>query len=391
MNKQYNFDEIIERENTDCVKYDLRDVFFGNKDVIPMWVADMDFKTPDFIIEALRKRLDHEILGYSIKSEAYFQSIVDWYQNRHHWSIKKEWIQFSPGVVPALGMIVETYTEIGDECIVQTPVYFPFFSSIEGNSRKLIFNPLQLRNGRYKMDFEDLKQKITDKTKMLFLCNPHNPGGSVWKKEELQELAQICLKNNILVLADEIHCDLVYEPNKYIPFASLSEDVANITITTNAPSKTFNMAGLSTSSVIIANKELRVKFQRRLDVTHLYIGNLFGNVALEAAYKYGENWLNQLLTYLKDNIDFAINFIEKNIPQIKPIAPEATYLLWLDCRQLAPDSKSLKQLMIDKAGVGLNDGATFGKDGAGFMRMNVACPRSILERALVQMAEVCIK
>ena len=384
MNNQYNFNEIVERKNTNCVKYDLRQLVFGQEDVIPLWVADMDFKTPDFIISALRDRLKHEILGYSIKPDSYFQSIINWYKKRHEWLLKKEWILFSPGVVPALSMIVETYTEPGDECIVQTPVYFPFFSCIEGNNRKLVCNPLRLSNERYYMDFADLKKKITAKTKMLFLCNPHNPGGSVWKKEELQELAAICIENDILILADEIHCDLVFTPNKYIPLASLSEEIANITISTNAPSKTFNMAGLSSSSVIIANKELKVKFQKKLETTHLYSGNLFGNVALEAAYENGVNWLDQLLSYLQGNIDFAIEYITENIPQIKPIRPEATYLLWLDCRGLNMDSLSLKTFMIKQAGVGLNEGSMFGQEGEGFMRMNIACPRKIVETALNQ-------
>lgn len=379
---KYNFDEIIEREGTNSVKYGLGEQIFGKKDVIPMWVADMDFKTPDFIINTIKQRLNHEILGYSIKPETYYQSIIQWYKRRHNWSMKKDWILFSPGVVPALSMAVEAFTNPGDECIVQTPVYFPFFSSIEGNDRKLVYNPLKLNDGRYFMDFEDLKQKISPATKMLFLCNPHNPGGSVWKQDELKQLADICLENNILVLTDEIHCDLVFKPSKYIPFATISNETANITITTNAPSKTFNMAGLSTSSVIISNREWRQKFMKKLDTTHLYSGNVFGNVALEAAYSHGDEWLDQLLEYIKANIDYAIEFFSVHIPKITPIRPESTYLLWLDCRELEMSNTQLKKLMVEKAGVGMNDGASFGKEGEGFQRMNLACPRSILEKAL---------
>lgn len=379
---RYFFDEIIEREGTNAVKYGLRERIFGKKDVIPMWVADMDFKTPDFIIDAIKQRLNHEILGYSIKPGPYYQSIIQWYKRRHGWSIKKDWILFSPGVVPALSMIVETFTKPGDECIVQTPVYFPFFSCIEGNERKLVYNPLKLTDGRYYMDLEDLKQKITPATKMLFLCNPHNPGGSVWKRDELKELAGICLENNILVLADEIHCDLVFKPSKYIPFATISDETANITITTNAPSKTFNMAGLSTSSVIISNTELRQKFMKKLDTTHLYLGNIFGNVALEAAYNHGDQWLAQLLEYIEANINYAMEFLSSHIPNIVPIRPEATYLLWLDCRKLGMNNIQLKNFMVEKAGVGMNDGSSFGKEGEGFQRMNVACPRAILKKSL---------
>jgi len=378
---QYNFDKIIDRDNTASVKFDLREKVFGNQDVIPMWVADMDFETPDFIIHALKKRLEHPILGYSYRPDSYFQSIINWVKRRHHWKIDKEWISFSPGIVPAVNMAIMAYTQPGDKILVQPPVYHPFFSAVSNNKRTLVENPLILKNGRHHIDFEDLKSKLQD-AKMILLSNPHNPGGAVWTQEELKKIGDLCVENNVLIMADEIHGDLVFKPAKYIPMASVSPQIANQTVTFIAPSKTFNMAGLATSSVISSNKILKEKFDQILDTIHIGMGNIFGTVASEAAYNHGDEWLDELLEYLSKNMGYVEEFITEYIPEIKVIRPEGTYLMWLDCSDLNLKNKDLKDFMIHDAGLGFNDGRIFGTGGGGFMRMNVACPRQTVELAL---------
>jgi cystathionine beta-lyase len=380
--KKYNFDEIISRENTDCVKYDLRKLYFGTEDVIPMWVADMDFRTPDFIIEAIKKRLEHEILGYSIRSGSFNRSIANWMKSRHNWRINPNWVSFSPGVVPALNMLVLAFTQPGDKIIVQPPVYFPFFSAIENNGRTKVENPLQLVNGRLCMDFDDLRIKAID-ARMIIISHPHNPGGSVWTNEELTQLAEICLEHNILMVSDEIHSDLVFSPHIHIPLATLSNDIAQQTITCNAPSKTFNLAGLATSYLIIQNKNLLERYNHMLnDELHLNMGNLPGAIALEAAYQNGADWLTQLLDYVKGNVQTVEDFCKAHLPMIAPVAPESTYMIWLDCRKMGLEGDKLKVFFIKQAKVGFNDGQVFGQGGEGFMRMNVACPRSVVLEAL---------
>ncbi len=387
---KYNFDEIVNRENTDSVKYDLRKEIFGKEDIIPMWVADMDFKTPDFIVNAIKKRAEHEIFGYSFRSKLYFESIVNWVKRRHQWNINPDWISFSPGIVPAINMAVMAYTNPGDKIIVQTPVYFPFFSAIQNNNRIQIENPLKLVNRRYEIDFDDLEVKLKD-AKLLILSNPHNPGGSVWKKDELRKLGEMCFMNNVLVLSDEIHSDLVLKDYKYIPLASVSEEIANNTITFIAPSKTFNMAGLATSSLIVSNKDLKEKYDKVLDTIHVGMGNVFGTVASEAAYAFGDQWLDELIEYLAKNIDYLENYLKKNIPEIKMIRPEGTYLVWLDCSKLELKGKDIKDFMVENVGVGMNDGRMFGTGGDGFMRLNIACPKAVLEKALIKLKTACIK
>jgi len=380
--KHYNFDEIIAREQTDCVKYDLREMFFGTDDVIPMWVADMDFRTPDFIIDAIKSRLDHKILGYSIRGEGFNNAITDWMKKRHDWVIKQDWISFSPGVVPALNLLVMAFTEPGDKIIVQPPVYFPFFMAIDNNGRLKVENPLKLENGRLGMDFEDLKVKAKG-AKMILISHPHNPGGSVWTKEELIQLSDICLENDVLMVSDEIHSDLLFNHQKHIPLASVSDKVAKQTIICNAPSKTFNLAGLATSYLIIPNKELLDRYNKILnDEMHLNMGNVFGGIALKAAYKDGDKWLDQLLEYVWENVCFVDDYLKKNIPQIKAIIPESTYMIWLDCRELGFSGDELKNFFISKAKVGFNDGRVFGTGGEDFMRINVACPKSVVKQAL---------
>lgn len=383
----YNFDEIIPRINTDCVKYDIRKMFFGTEDVLPMWVADMDFRTPDFIIDALKKRLEHEILGYTFRGKDFNKSIAGWMEKRHGWKIKESWISFSPGVVPAVNMLILALTEPGDKIIVQPPVYFPFFSAVEKNNRTLVENPLKLENGRLNMDFEDLAKKAKG-AKMLIISHPHNPGGSVWTKQELTQMGEICLENQVIMLSDEIHSDLIFPEFRHIPLASLSDEIAQQTITCNAPSKTFNLAGLATSFLIIPNKTYLEKYNNMLnDKLHVGMGNLFGAVAIEAAYEHGEEWLKQLLDYVWKNVEYVADFCEKHIPQIKVMKPESTYMIWLDCRDLNFEGDELKDFFIQKAKLGFNDGKVFGTGGEGFMRMNVACPMATVEQAMEQLRE----
>jgi len=378
----YDFDKIILRENTSCVKYDLRKEFFGTASVVPLWVADMDFETPDFIRDAVIKRASHPVYGYTFRSDSFQRSIINWMGKRHNWEIKKEWVAFSPGVVPALNMAVMAFTSPGDKVIVQPPVYFPFFTAVKNHGRQLVYNQLTEKNGRYEMDFDDLEQKIDEKTKLLLLCHPHNPVGRLWSRTELETLVEICTRKNILIVSDEIHSDLMLKGNVHVPLASLSQQAADISLTCIAPSKTFNLAGLATSALIIPNEAHRKVYEKILDDLHVGMGNLFGITSLEAAYDGGEEWLGQLLAYLDQNLELLNNFIFSRIPGIKVVPAEATYLIWLDFRGLGLKGKELKEFVIQKAGIGLNDGPSFGPGGDGFQRINIALPRKILTEAL---------
>jgi len=377
----YNFDEIIDRCNTNCEKYDGRKRVFGKEDLIPLWVADTDFKTPDFIVEAVKERAAHEIYGYPIKPDSFYKSIQDWLFNQHQWKVERDWILYSPNVVIGLASTILSMTEPGDKIIVQPPVYFPFFHVVAGNGRIMIENPLKLENGQYFFDFDDLKSKIDKQTKMLLLCNPHNPGGRVWKKEELEELAQICIENEIIVVSDEIHSDLILHGNKHVPFAALSESVAKICITTSSASKTFNIAGLSSAYLIISDKNLRQKYNRFMQATHISSGNFFGLVATEAAYTHGAEWLKQLIAYLEGNYRFLEVFLKNNLPFVKPMKPDSTYLVWIDLSGLDLSADVAFQKMID-AGVGLSPGNLFGTSGQNFVRLNMGCPLSVLTEGL---------
>jgi len=381
--KTYNFDELVDRSSTNCLKYDARANFFGKADLLPLWVADMDFRTPDFIVDAIRKRTEHEIFGYSFRSESYNQSIVNWLKRRHNWEIKPEWISFSPGVVAGFTLAIEAFSNPGDGVIIQTPVYFPFFDSVKETGREMIENPLRLENGRYYFDLEDLKQKISPTTKLLLLSNPHNPGGMAWNEAELSELAQICLENKILIISDEIHSDLIFEGYRHTPLAGISDEIAQNCVICMAPSKTFNTAGLTTSFLVIPNKRHFVAYERKMRLPHLHMGNIFGTLALEAAYTHGDEWLAQLLTYLEGNFAFLNQFFQENLPQVKVMRPEATYLIWLDFSAFKLTDEALNQKLID-AGVGLNRGVQFGKQGSGYMRLNMGCPRSVLQEALIR-------
>ena len=380
----WNFDEPVNREGTNCIKYDLREETFGVKDVIPMWVADMDFNTPDFIVDYLQNRLNHEIYGYSLRPPEYFLSIVEWLKVRHNWSIEKEWISYCPGIVPALNFSTLAFTKPGDGIIVQPPVYFPFFSAVELHGRKLVYNSLSEDDGKWIMDYNSLISSIDGNTKMIIISNPHNPIGRVWTPDELTTLADICLKNNILILSDEIHCDLILPGFTHTPIASLSEKIAGITITCIAPSKTFNLAGLSTSSVIISNPVLRKSFNRIVDNLHVGNGNIFGTTASIAAYSQGHQWLDALLDYIDHNIEFVVDYCRKMIPEIVPVPPEATYMIWLDCRKFGMTGKELQNFFVTKAGVGMNEGSTFGPGGEGFMRMNLAATHQTVIKAMEQ-------
>ena len=384
---KYNFDEVIDRTGTSCVKWDFAEKYFKEKDLLPMWVADMDFKTPYFIVEAVKKRAQHEIYGYTVKPESYYQSMIHWINEKHKWKIEKDWIIFSPGIVPAVNMAVMAFTKPGDKIIVQPPVYFPFFSAVTDNGRQLIYNQLKLNGGRYDMDFEDMENKIDHRTKMIIISNPHNPGGSAWTREELSKLGEICLRHKILIVSDEIHSDLVIPPFKHTVTANISKEIADITISMMAPSKTFNLAGMATSSVIISNPELRNDFQVMLDRVHVGMGNLFGMVASEAAYSDGKEWLGLMLEYVKGNLDYMESYIKKNIPKVKMIRPEATYLVWLDFSELGLSDGDLKDFVLKKAKLGLNDGPVFGPGGSGFQRMNIACPKAIVEEAMSRLGK----
>jgi cystathionine beta-lyase len=382
---QYNFDEIISRKNTRSVKYDLRTEIFGKSDVLPMWVADMDFRTPDVIIEAIKQRLDHEILGYSIRDDAYDNALINWLERRHQWNIQKEWIAFAPGIVPGFNLAVMAFTEPGDGIIVQPPVYFPFFGAVKDHQRQLMLNPLIRQNGNYFMDYDHLEQCCSDGARMLILCNPHNPVGRAWTPEELKRMGDICLKYNVLIISDEIHADLVNRGYKHTVLAGLSPGIAALTITMVAASKTFNLAGLGTASVIASNPELLEGYNRMLNAVHVGMGNIFGNVATEAAYNKGEPWLEQLLDYIDGNVQFLMSYQQRLQPWVNYEAPEATYMAWLNFSKLGLDDESLNSFIIHEAGLGLNAGIQFGNGGEGFMRINLACPRATLRKALDQL------
>ena len=381
---RWNFDEPVDRNGTSCLKHDLAAKVFGKEDIIPLWVADMDFKTPDFILDKLRERIDHGVFGYTFRDDKFYQSIIDWMERRHQWNIKREWITFSPGIVSAINFAIMTFSKPGNSIIVQTPVYPPIFTSVTSHGRNLIINQLSNNFGRWEMDIDSFESSITSDTKMFLLTSPHNPVGRVWGEEELRKIADICLKNNILILSDDIHCDLLMPGIKHIPLSTLGKDIEKITITCVAPSKTFNIAGLSTSAIIIPNEELRNRFKNTIKNLHVTDGNLFGSIALTEAYTKGDEWLDSLMEYIAGNEKFVADFFAQRIPEIIPAKNEATFLMWLDCRSLGLTDSGLETLFVDQAGVGMNLGSSFGIGGEGFMRMNIGTQRSVLEKALIR-------
>ena len=377
----YDFDKIIRREQTACVKYDLREAYFGQGDVFPMWVADMDFETPVFIRDAIQERATHPIYGYSFRPETYFTSIMQWVDKRHNWQLKKNWILFSPGVVPALNMATLAFTDPGDGILVQPPVYFPFFHAVKNHKRNLIENQLLYNEGRYTIDFTDFEQKVR-KAKMFFLSNPHNPVGRLWTAEELKRMGDICVKYDVIIISDEIHCDLALPGFRHIPMASLSDEIAQNTVTCIAPSKTFNVAGLATSSLIIANKQLRHKMRRIIEDLHIGNGNLFGAAASIAAYESGEQWLDELMQYIETNFRLLDGFLRNELPVLELVHAEATYLAWIDFRKTGLSDVKIKEKLLHEAKLGLSPGPVFGKGGEGFQRMNLATQKANVEEAL---------
>lgn len=385
---KYDFNKIINRNNTKSLNYDFAKERNMPEDLLPLWVADMDFQTSPEIIEALNKAVSHGIYGYSEGKEEYFDAVYNWYNDNFNWQVKKEWLIKTPGVVFAIVLAINALTNEGDSVLIQNPVYYPFTEVIIDNNRKLVNNSL-VRNGKkYEIDFEDFEKKIIENNVKLFiLCSPHNPVGRVWKKWELEKIGDICLKHNVKIVSDEIHSDFVYPENKHIVFSSLDEKYQNITITCTAPTKTFNLAGLQISNIFIPNLEIRKKVLKQLDRVGYSQVNLMGLVACEAAYKYGRQWLNELKEYLLDNLNFLRDYLETNIPQIKLIEPEGTYLIWLDCSALGLEDKELEKFIVEKAKLWLDSGYIFGKEGEGFQRINIACPRETLKKALEQLKE----
>lgn len=381
--KHYNFDEVINRKGTSCVKYDgLKDAYQGKENLIPLWVADMDFATPDFIIDALKKRCEHPIFGYTFDDDEYYASILAWLNYKYNWKAEREWITYIPGIVKGIGLAVQCFTQPGDKVIIQPPVYHPFRLVPTRMGREVVYNPLKLEDGVYKMDFEQLESLIDKDCKMLILSNPHNPGGIVWEKEALVKLAQICSAHGILVISDEIHAEMTYPQFRHHPFATVSPEAAACSVTFMAPSKTFNIAGIVSSYAIVPDARLREKFYSFLEAGELNAGTIFAFTATKAAYTYGAEWLQQMRSYVIENVNFVDEYLKKNIPQIKAYRPQASFLIWLDCRELGLSQPDLVHLFEDKAGLALNDGTMFGKEGEGFMRLNVGCPRSILSKAL---------
>lgn len=383
----YNFDELIDRRNTRSYKWDQVGPLFGDTSILPLWVADMDFYSPPAVRKVLQQRTDIGIYGYSIKNKQYFEAITSWFERRHHWTIQPSWIVDVPSVVTTLSLSVDLYTKPGDGVVLQSPVYYPFYDVIEGNNRKVVRNPLRIEDGRYEMDFEHLEQLFKDGAKLMLLCNPHNPGGRVWERSELEKLAKLAIQYDVIVVSDEIHCDLTFEGHPHTPFASLSEEAANITITALAATKTFNIPGLHTSFVVISNPELREIFDKRVKILSIHMANHFAQDAVQAAYNEGEQWLDELIVYVKANLDYAVEYLAEHAPIIKPLESQGTYLLWLDCRAISEDPAVLKELMYKKAKVAFNEGSTYGVEGSGWLRVNLACPRSILEQALKQFVD----
>ena len=376
----FDFDRVIPREDTSALKYDGREAYFGTSDVQPLWVADMDFAAPEAVTRALIARATHPIYGYTLPPEGVYAALIDWMKRRHAWAIQREWIVLVPGVVPSLNAVAMALTEPDEGVIAQPPVYFPFFSAATKTGRRLVQNPLKLDNGRYSIDFEHLEQ-CAQEAKLLLLCSPHNPVGRVWQPEELKRVLDIARRHDLTILADEIHADLIYPEYHHHALATLTDDVTNI-VTAIAPSKTFNIPGLGLSALIVPDPARRAKINKVLDMVHMTAGNPFSLVAFEAAYREGAPWLESLMAYLQQIRDEVTDYIEKELPKIRLIQPEGTYLIWLDCREFGMDDAELKRFMIHEAGLGLSPGVAFGMGGSGFMRMNIGAPRSLVMEAL---------
>lgn len=385
---KYDFDRIIDRSGTNALKYSVLKERYGRDDLLPLWVADMDFETPDFITEALRKRLDHSLFGYTSVPAELWDTIAKWVEDHHAWKVKKEWITYIPGVMKGVGSAINVFVRSDEKIIIQPPVYYPFRLVPQGNGREVVYNPLKrVEGGSYEMDFDNLAKVADDKCRLLILSNPHNPAGICWSRETLERLADFCYDRGIIVISDEIHSDLALFGNRHIPFATVSDKAAGISITFGAPSKTFNMAGIVNSYAIVPDDTLRRRFFKWLDANELSEPNIFSIIAIIAAFSKGEEWRRQLLSYIEDNIRFVEDYLKENIPYIKAVRPQASFLVWLDCRELGLDHKGLIDLFVKRAHLALNDGEMFGKGGEGYMRLNVGAPRAVLRKALDQLRQ----
>ena len=383
----FDFDKVIDRRGTNCLKYDFAVERGRKEDILPLWVADMDFQTAPGIQERLRAAVDHGIFGYSDGKADYFAAVSSWYREKFGWETKEEWLIKTPGVVFALAAAVRAFTEKGDRVLIQQPVYYPFSEVIRDNGRVLINSPLKQVNGRYEMDFEDMERKITEnQVKLFLLCSPHNPVGRVWTEEELKKAGELCVKHGVLVVSDEIHSDFTYPGVAHHVFAGLSPEFARISVTCTAPSKTFNIAGLQVSNIFIPDPELRARFQKAVDAVGYSQVNLLGLLACQAAYETGEEWLSAVKEYLYGNLCFLREYLKENLPEIRLVEPEGTYLVWLDFGALGLTEEQRQELIEEKAGLWLDSGAMFGPDGEGFERVNIACPRETLQKALDQLA-----
>ncbi|RLQ96489.1 MalY/PatB family protein [Falsibacillus albus] len=377
-----NFNEQIDRKDTSSVKWDALRNVYGKHDLHPMWVADMDFRPPAAVTEALKERIEHGLFGYTFIPDHAALSIQEWVSKRHKWKIEKEWLLYSPGVVPALGMAISALTNPGDRVLVQSPVYTPFFNLVKENKRELVNCPLVLIDNQYKIDFDKLDSTLQQDVKLFLLCNPHNPGGRVWTKEELVKIAELCKEHDVILISDEIHSDLIHKPNEHIPVASLSEEYHPFTITCIAPSKTFNLAGLQASSMIIPDPELRKKISQLQKQQGFFTLNIFGIIGMEAAYRHGEEWLEELLIYLKGNIQLVKDYIRESLPKLKVMDPEGGYLVWIDCNETGLSDQEIKERLLNKGKLALEPGTKYGLGGEGFIRMNIACPRSMVKEGL---------
>ena len=387
---KYDFDRIIERKGTGALKYDALKERYGRDDLLPLWVADLDFETPDFITDAIRKRLDHSLFGYTITPAELWDTIAKWIYEHHEWKVRTEWLTFIPGVMKGVGAVINTFVKEDEKVIILPPVYHPFRLTPLGNEREVVYSPLKRVGDSYEIDFDNLARVADDKCRLLILSNPHNPAGITWNRETLTRLADFCHERNIIVISDEIHSDLALFGNRHIPFATVSDKAAEISITFGAPSKTFNTAGIVNSYAIVPNDTLRRRFFKWLDANELSEPHLFAPIAIIAAFTKGEEWRRQLISYIEGNIFFLEDYLSRNIPQIKPIRPQATFLVWLDCSGLGLDHERLVDLFVNKAHLALNDGEMFGLGGEGFMRLNVGTPRALLCKALDQLTEaVC--
>lgn len=384
----YDFDKIVDRTGSGDLKHEVLAERYGRADLLPLWVADMDFETPEFITDALRRRLEHSLFGYTVEPKDYWPTVQKWIKDHHGWDVKREWLSYIPGIVKGIGMVINVFTKPDEKVIIQPPVYHPFRLTPEENGREVVYNPLKENSdGSYSMDFDNLEEVADDKCKVLILSNPHNPAGIVWDKDTLARLAEFCYDHNILVISDEIHCDMALWGNTHVPFATASDKAAQCSITFGAPSKTFNIAGIVSSYSIIPNDEIRNRFYTWLAANELNEAPMFSPIATIAAFRNGEQWRKAMLHYVEQNILFMEEYCKTHLPKIKPLRPEASFLVWLDCRALGLNHEQLIDLFVNKAHLALNDGEMFGKGGAGFMRVNVGTPRAILTKALEQLTE----